>query len=402
MQVFYHIVASIVLGVAISLFAVPVIVRTVTKLRLFDQPNIRSSTEKPIPTLGGIAIFFGFLFASAFGSFNYELPEMIYIISATILMLFIGLKDDLVTLSPVKKIIGQIITAGTIIFLAKIRFTNLHGFLGIQEIGLIPGVFLTGFAIIVMINAFNLMDGIDGLASGLSMMVAVIFGGWFYISGHAGYAILSFSLAGALGGFFYYNVYGTEFKIFMGDTGSLFLGTIISILLIQFNEFNIDPTQPYAIESAPAISFGILAYPLIDTVRVMFIRIIQAKSPFNADKNHLHHRLLTLGFSHQKATFIIVGMNILFIIAVFALHHLGVLRLMVYIVFSGGILFMIPAFYIRKWKLIKRNDPVQQLLIPGSTDEIIRNRKSNRRLRKKRNETGLINKETFLRKFNFW
>ena len=402
MQVFYHIIASIVLGVAISLFAVPVIVRTVTKLKLFDQPNMRSSAEKPIPTLGGIAIFFGFLFASAFGSFNYELPEMIYIISATILMLFIGLKDDLVTLSPVKKIVGQIITAGIIIFLAKIRFTNLHGFFGIHEIGLIPGVFLSGFAIIVLINAFNLMDGIDGLASGLSMMVVVIFGGWFYISGHSGYAILCFSLGGALAGFFYYNVYGAEFKIFMGDTGSLVLGTIISILVIRFNEFNIDQSQPYGIESAPAISFGILAYPLIDTLRVMFIRIIQSKSPFNADRNHLHHRLLTLGFSHSKATYIIMGMNILFIMAVFALHQLGVLRLMVYILVTAGILFMIPAFYIRKRKLIKRNDPVQQLLIPGSTDELIRNRKSNRRLRKQRNETGLINKETFLRKFNLW
>ena len=402
MQILIHIIVSFILALGISLFAVPVIVRTVRKLKLLDQPNIRSSSEKAIPSLGGIAIFFGFLFGSAIGSYDYELPEMIYIVIPTILMLFIGLKDDLVSLPPYKKIIGQFITASVIIFLAKIRFTDLHGFLGYTNIGIVPGALITGFVIIVLINAFNLMDGIDGLASGLSMLAVVIFGTWFYLSGHPGYAILSFALVGAIAGFFYFNVYGDQYKIFMGDTGALFLGTIISILLIKFNEFNIDQTQPYAIQSVPAISFGILAYPLIDTVRVMIIRMLQYKSPFSADKNHLHHRLLALGFSHQKATYTILGMNILFIFAVFALHELGVLRLMVYILVTGGILFMIPAFYIRKRKLIRLNDPVQQLLIPGSTDELLNNRRSNQKIRKQRKRSPLLDSDTFFQKFNLW
>ncbi len=400
MQVASHILVSLILSITISLFAVRIVVRTVKRLKLLDQPNSRSAAVVPVPSLGGIAIFFGFLFASSIGSFNYELPEMVYIFTATILMLFLGLKDDLVTLPPMKKIIGQFIAAGIIIFLAKIRFTNLHGFLGFTEIGIIPGSILTGIGILTLINAFNLMDGIDGLASGLSMMVVLIFGSWFYLSGHYGYAILCSSLLGALGGFFYYNVYGKENKIFMGDTGSLFLGTIISVLLIQFNEFNINQTQPFAVPSSPAISFGILAYPLIDLVRVMAIRILQAKSPFVADKNHLHHRLLTLGFSHKNATFTIIGMNISFILVVFALHHLGVLGLLVYILLSAGILFVIPAFYIRKRKLLKKNDPVQQLFIPGSTDEIFKNGRINRRKRKKQNE--LLKRDTFLDKFNLW
>ena len=402
MQIFIHILISFLLALGISLFAVPVIVRTVLKLKLLDQPNIRSSNENPIPTLGGIAIFFGFLVGSTIGLFEFELPEMMYIFSASILMLFMGLKDDLVSLSPTKKIIGQVIAACIIIFLAKIRFTHLHGFLGFGEIGMFPSVLITGFTIIVLINAFNLMDGIDGLAAGLSMLVTLIFGTWFLISGHFHHAILSFGLLGAISGFFFYNVYGKENKIFMGDTGSLFLGTIISVLLIRFNEFNIDQTLPYAVQSVPAISFGILSYPLIDTVRVMIIRILQFKSPFSADKNHLHHRLLTLGFTHRKATYTIIGMNILFILVVFSLHHLGVLRLMVYIFIFGGILFMIPAYYIRKRKLIRKNDPVQQLLIPGSTDEIFKNRRSNLRLRKQRGKNELITRETFFHKFNLW
>ena len=402
MQIISQILLSILLGLGISAFLVPVIVRMVRKLKLLEQPNLRSSNVKPIPALGGIAIYFGFLFSTTFGSISYELPEMIYILSASTLMLFIGLKDDLVTLSPIKKITGQLIAAGILIFMAKIRFTNLHGLFGFFEIGVIPGILITGFLIVLLINAFNLMDGIDGLAAGLSILFTLIFGIWFYLSGHIGYAILAFSLMGAISGFFYYNVYGKENKIFMGDTGSLFLGTVISVLLIQFNEFNIDPTRPFAIESAPAISFGILAYPLIDTMRVMAIRILQNKSPFSADKNHLHHRLLTLGFKHDKATYTIIGLNLLFMGVVFALHHLGVLRLMVYIIVSCTIIFMIPAFFIKKRKLIRKNDPMQQLLLPGSSDEIFKNRRQNSRSRKKKNDGDLLRKEALSQKFNLW
>ena len=389
MQIIFQLLGSILLSAGIAAFLVPVIVRTVRKLKLIDQPNIRSSNVKPIPTLGGLAIYFGFLFATVVCSFGYELPELIYIVTASTLMLFIGLKDDLVTLSPVKKIVGQVIAAFILIFLAKIRFTNLHGLFGFAEIGLFPSVLITGFVIVLLINAINLMDGIDGLAAGLITYAAALFGSWFYISGHIGHAVISFSLVGALIGFFYYNVYGKANKIFMGDTGSLFIGTVISAILIIFNELNIDQSRPFAVESVPAISFGILAYPLIDTIRVMAIRMLQHKSPFSADKNHLHHRLLTLGFSHRSATYTIIVLNILFVIAVFALHHLGVLRLMAYISISGGILFMIPAYFIHKRKLIHNNDPVQQLLLPGSTDEIFRNRRHNLKKRKLRNTVNL-------------
>ena len=158
----------------------------------------------------------------------------------------------------------------------------------------------------------------------------------------------------------------------MGDTGSLVIGTVIAILTIRFNEFNIDQSQPFAIQSVPAITFAILAYPLTDVARVIMIRILQRKSPFTADKNHLHHRLLMLGFSHNKATFTIVGINIIFIIIIFTLHQIGLLRLIFYIIFGSTFLFMMPALVIRKRNLIKNDDPVQRLLIPRLTgDKII-------------------------------
>ena len=359
------------MALCISLYAVPIIVRIDRSLQLFDKPNDRSSAKIPVPTLGGIAIFFSFTFVSIIAMMGYNMPELIFILAATMLIFFVGLKDDLVDLSPNKKLIIEIIAACIIIVPGHIRFTNLHGLLGITEIGLIPGFLITLFVIIVIINAFNLTDGIDGLAGSLSILISLILGGWFLLSNHYSYAILSFSLAGAVAGFLYFNLYGTGNKIFMGDTGSLVLGTVVSILVIRFNEFNIDQTQQYAVGSVPAISFGLLAYPLIDTIRVMIIRILQHKSPFSADRNHLHHGLLTLGLSHKKSTFIILFTNILFVLVLFALHEIGILRLAIYIFLSSSILFMIPALLIRKMNKIKMKVPAQPLTIPGITHQAV-------------------------------
>ena len=397
-----YIILGFSLALVISLYAVPVVIRIVRALKLFDKPNERSAAVCPVPTLGGIAIFLSFLFASAIALSGNEMPGYIYIIIAVTLMFFVGLKDDILDISPYKKITAQLISAAIIIFLAKIRFTNLHGFLGIGEIGMVSSVLLTAFVIIVLINAFNLMDGIDGLAAGLSMLAAAIFGSWFFISGHIDYAIFSVSLIGAIAGFFYFNVYGKANKIFMGDTGSLVLGTIMAVIVIKFNELNIDQTQPFAIASAPAVSFGILIYPLADTIRVFIIRLLQSKSPFEADKNHLHHRLLTLGFSHKSATYTIMGMNTLFIIPVFAFHHIGIIGLMGFNIAVSGLLFMIPAYFIQKRNLIEINDPQQQLLIPGSTYEFLRNRRFALKDAQKRPITKTVKLQTFLQKLNLW
>ena len=391
MQCIPYLVASFILAILLSLYAVPIVVKVAHSLRFMDNPNERSAAECPIPTLGGISIFLSFVFSSTLGLTGEIMPEFVYIIIATLLMFFVGLKDDILTLSARKKLGAQLMAAAIIIFLGKMRFTDLHGFLGIEGIGIIPGIILTFFAVIGIINAFNLMDGIDGLCAGLSMLAAAVFGTWFFISGHFNYAILSFSLVGAIAGFFWYNVYGTENRIFMGDTGSLVLGTIMSVLVIQFNEFNIDQTQPFSISSSPAVSFGILIYPLVDTLRVFIIRILNFKSPFLADKNHLHHRLLTLGLSHKKATYTIMVMNFLFIVAVFALKNFGILNVMLFNLIIGGLLFMIPAYLIQKRDLIKHSDHQQQLLFPGAAFQLLKDRRKAVKVAKRRSATRALN-----------
>ena len=362
MNELFYITLSFVISLVISVKTIPSVINISHSLKLFDRPNARSAAIHVVPTLGGIAIFLGFVFGITLPGNGYILPGLRFIVAAVIIMFFVGLKDDIVDISPWKKMAAQFVAALIIIVLAKYRFTNLHGFLGISEISYFWSLLLTTFVMIVFINAFNLIDGIDGLAAGLSILASSIFGVWFYLNGHFEYSILAFALIGALVGFFFYNVYGTKHKIFMGDTGSLILGLVISILVIQFNELNIDQTQPYAVASAPAVAFGILIYPLLDTIRVFTIRIMQKKSPFSPDKNHIHHRLLALGLSHKKATYIILLINALFIIPVFALQNIGVFWLMVFNLVLSGILVMIPAIMIKQQQLIKEDDPNQQII----------------------------------------
>lgn len=399
----FFVILSFAIGIGVSLYAVPVVIRIALALKLFDKPNGRSSAHTAVPTLGGIAIYLSFMLASTIGMDGYMFPVLRSIFTAVLLMFFVGLKDDILNLKPFKKIVAQLITAMILIFLANIRFTNLHGFLGFEEIGYIPGMLLTVFVMIVFINAFNLIDGIDGLAAGLGILATTIFGVWFFISNHFDYAVLSFSLSGALCGFFFYNVYGTKNKIFMGDTGSLVLGTLISIIVIKFNELNFDQTEPFSIASAPAVSFAILIYPLVDTLRVFTIRILNKRSPFTPDKNHIHHRLLAIGFSHRKATYTIIIANMLFVIPVFLLQNIGIVRLMVFNILFCSLLFMIPEIIIWKRNLISDDDPYQQILFPRIQNKLLKNVTT---IKHEQETPPLIIKhkklQNQLHRFNFW
>ncbi|HEY5511704.1 MAG TPA: MraY family glycosyltransferase [Prolixibacteraceae bacterium] len=365
MREFVYVLASFLIALGVTYRAIPTVISVSQQLKLFSEPNGRSASNHKVPTLGGVAIFIGFVLGLTLTRNGYILPGLSFIIAAVMIMFFVGLKDDIVSLSATKKIFSQLIVAGILIFLGHFRFTNLHGFLGIEEIPAIASIPLTAFAMIVFINAFNLIDGIDGLAAGLSIFSASVFGVWFFLSGHFEYSIVSFSLVGALLGFFFFNVYGKKNKIFMGDTGSLILGTIMAVLVIEFNEFNIDQSVPYKVLAAPAVAFGIMIYPLMDTLRVFVIRIVQRKSPFNADKNHTHHRLLIMGMTHARATYLILFVNAVFTFAVFYFQWIGIIGLMTFNFIFGGALLLIPSYIVGKKKLIKPNDPYQEVIFFG-------------------------------------
>ncbi len=221
---------------------------------------------------------------------------------------------------------------------------------------------LTLFVMIVIINAFNLIDGIDGLASGLAMLSATVFGVWFYLAGQIPFSVMSFALVGSLAGFFVYNVFGHKNKLFMGDTGSLVVGLIISTLVIKFNELNIVSSVPYGIHAAPAVSFVVILVPMIDTIRVMTIRIKNKRSPFSPDNNHIHHRLLQLVPHHFKVTLIIVFSNAALIIVAFSCNNYKFNVNYQFLIFflASIVLSAIPAFLL--WfKNTGRKDKIKHL-----------------------------------------
>ena len=345
---------TIAVAFVVTYVSVPSIVGVVCEKKLFDEPSRRKSHNRQVPTLGGVAIFAGItISAGSFIDFSHDaslsfIPSLQYILVAAIIIFFLGLKDDMLGIAPMKKLIGQIIAGLILIILGNLRFTSLHGFLGISHISFAPSLLLTLFVIIVIINSFNLIDGIDGLASSLGMLTTVFFGIWFYISGNEVYSLLSAATFGALSGFFRYNIFSKKNKIFMGDTGSLILGLMMVVQVILFNEKNIGFTSAFPIKSAPAVSFAVLIIPLFDTLRVFLVRMSRGRSPFAADNNHLHHCLLKLGFTHGQSTLILVFANICFIIMALLLQKIGIMWLMAVILCVATILSFSLEFLVKK------------------------------------------------------
>jgi len=339
---------SVATAFVVTYFSIPSIIAVARAKHLYDEPNGRTSHLVSTPTLGGMGIYAGIIIASMIFVDIANMGFIQYIIAGSIVMFFIGLKDDILAIAPFKKLLGQIIAASIIIDLGGIRFTHLHGFMGIGEINYVSSALISLFVIIVTINAFNLIDGIDGLASGIGMLVVGFFGTWFFMVGHHELAVLAASVFGALLAFFRFNVFSRRNKIFMGDIGSLTLGFFVAVLLIRFNEININQNGPWAISAAPVVSFGVLILPMFDTLRVFFIRIFKGKSPFKADKQHVHHRLLALGNTHIRASLILIGFNAFFIAIALLLQNLNIYLLGFVILLLATLFSYLPVVLIKK------------------------------------------------------
>jgi UDP-GlcNAc:undecaprenyl-phosphate GlcNAc-1-phosphate transferase len=284
----------------ICFFAIPSIIRIAELKNLMDQPGVRKTHQNMIPTLGGVAIFAGLIFSLSFWVQDSAFGEMKYFIAGLIIIFFMGIKDDLYDLVHYKKMLTQILVALMLVHYGDVRLTSLYRIFGVQDIPLWSSYLITVFTIVVIVNAFNLIDGVDALAGSVASVICLFFGFWFSLVGYQAMSLMAFSLLGALFGFLYYN--RTPAKIFMGDTGSLLIGLVISVLTIKFIEFNKVNGGPYQITAVPVVAIAILIVPLFDLARVFFIRIKNGKSPLSGDRNHLHHRLLDLGFKPMQVS----------------------------------------------------------------------------------------------------
>lgn len=300
----------------LTYFTIPKIIGIVEYKSLMDNPNQRSSHSKRTPTLGGIAFFYTLVFALFFLRSWAQFGEAIYLMPGLTILLIVGLKDDLVVLSPYTKLVAQLVAILFIIVNPSFEIQSLNGFLGIHEIPIYAYYVIAAFMMITVINAYNLIDGIDGLAAAVGIVILMIYTAIFYVTKEYFYALLCLTLNGSLIAFLSFNLSSSK-KIFMGDTGSLMVGFIISILTLKFLALSPETydSLPFLLENIPLIAIAILIVPLFDTARVFTIRIANKRGPFSPDRNHTHHILVDyLKLSHKQASFILAGFNLLFVV----------------------------------------------------------------------------------------
>jgi UDP-N-acetylmuramyl pentapeptide phosphotransferase/UDP-N-acetylglucosamine-1-phosphate transferase len=295
----------------ITFLAIPAIMRVAEQKKLFDLPDSRKLHTRPIASLGGVGIFMGFALAVLLTLSGPAFPEFRYFLAAAILIFFLGIKDDILILSPSKKFMVQLAAAGILIHLGNIRIESMHGLLGITTLPTVVGLVLSYATLIVVINAFNLIDGVDGLAGSLGLLSMAVFGTYFLWSGLSAYAVLAFAMGGSLMAFLYFNY--NPAKIFMGDSGSLLVGLVNAILVVKFIQVAGSSALALPAGSSIALGVSILMVPLADTLRVFSIRLYQGRSPFSPDRNHIHHLLLSRGYNHKQVTLTCLVLNASFI-----------------------------------------------------------------------------------------
>jgi len=340
----FDVLLSVAISFTITFLAIPAIINVAEMKKLFDMPDERKIHHTPITPLGGLGIFAGFVFGCLLTLHFSQSVDLQYFMAAAFVIFFLGLKDDILVISPVKKFIGQVLAAFIIIYYGGIQIRSMHGFLGINQLPEMFSLLLTYFAVIVVINSFNLIDGVDGLAGSLGLLSTVIFGIYFLSADMLPYSVIAFSLAGSLLAFLIFNFQPA--KIFMGDTGSLLVGTINAILVVKFINVANTAEVPFPISSSPAVGFTVLMIPLLDTLRVFGIRIFHRRSPFSPDRNHIHHLLLDRGFSHKAITFFLVAVNLVSLVLVYLGRSLSC-TLLIFSVFAVFFTMIGIIYYLR-------------------------------------------------------
>lgn len=321
-------ILAFVTAFVVAMIGMPPLIRIIYRFKLFDVPDRRKEHVAPIPTMGGIASVTGMAIGCILW---FQFSQSIFTVSfffSIAVLLAIGIMDDLKNLSARYKFAVQIAVALLIAF-SGIRITSFGGLFGINELSISAQYTFTVLAVVGITNAFNLIDGIDGLAGGLGFMSLLTLGIFLTLSGDANNAVTAFALGGGLLGFLYYNF--NPAKIFMGDTGSLVLGFVVAVLCIKLIQLNTGVQQPI-LPHVPIFALSVVMIPVFDTLRVFALRIWRGRSPFSPDKNHIHHLLTNNGWNHSIAAKLLCGVHALVLIVGYFLKDMSL---------SGGLLVLI-------------------------------------------------------------
>ena len=335
---------SFLTALLISYLAIPKLIYFAEKLRLLDDAGDRSSHKGSTPFFGGIAIFTGIICSLLFWA---DIENIQYILVSILIVFIVGVIDDLRQITAFKKLIGQIIATLILIFLGDIHIDSMHGVLGVYDLPLWIGTLFTVFVVIVITNGYNLIDGVDGLAGGIGLVSSVSFGVIALIMEQTDMALIAFTLMGALLGFLKYNFFPA--RIFMGDTGSLVVGMILSVLAINCIKYGL-VTETFKLQNkGPLLAISFLAIPLFDSLRVFVIRSIKGNGPLVAGRDHIHHAFLDLNYGHKYTSIVLCAISAFLILVSYFLLEYNV-NVSIAVLAGVSYLVLFIPFYILKSK----------------------------------------------------
>ena len=331
---------------------------------LVDNPDARKLQKFPVPVLGGLAVFFGVTFGMLTGcalyyTFNEDITgqateftstRLIQVMLAMSVMLYTGSLDDILGLSPRTRFVIEILVILGIVLSSGACMDSLHGLWGVQEFTWWVAVPLTVFAGVGIINAINMVDGVNGLSSGLCITCSALFGVVFLYIGDIANAILAFTMVASLLPFFVHNVFGDKSRMFIGDAGTMIMGILMTWFVICIISSNGYTTLIYDDVCIVAMVLAFMSVPVADTLRVMTMRVFKGKSPFSPDKTHLHHIIIAAGTTHLATTTIIISLNIAVVAIWYVSYTMGATATIQFFAtfFAATIFIVLPYFIIKK------------------------------------------------------
>lgn len=333
----------------------PRLVKIALLKNIVDNPDARKLQRTPVPVLGGVAVFFGVVIAIGCMSSVVDCSGLPVVIMAMMAMLYTGTMDDILSLSPGLRFVIEIVVVLLLIFVGGYCIDDFHGLWNIGRFCYWYAVPLTVVAAVGIINAINLVDGVNGLSSGYCIMACLIFGTLFFLSGEESMTILAVVSVGALIPFFLHNVFGKTSKMFIGDGGTLVMGVVMSVFVIEILQ-NGSRAAAYVDPNVGLVPFtlAVLSVPVFDTLRVMSTRILKGTSPFRPDKTHLHHMFIDLGCSHVATTLAILGVNMFVVLCWWALEASGFsIAVQLYAVIAVSLLVTSGLYHFMQWHICR-------------------------------------------------
>ena len=333
----------------------PRLVKIALLKNIVDNPDARKLQRTPVPVLGGVAVFFGVVIAIGCMSSVVDCSGLPVVIMAMMAMLYTGTMDDILSLSPGLRFVIEIVVVLLLIFVGGYCIDDFHGLWNIGRFSYWCAVPLTVVAAVGIINAINLVDGVNGLSSGYCIMAYLIFGTLFFLAGEAPMTILAAVSVGALIPFFLHNVFGKTSKMFIGDGGTLVMGVVMSVFVIAILQ-NGSRVAAYVNPNVGLVPFtlAVLSVPVFDTLRVMSTRILKGTSPFRPDKTHLHHMFIDLGCSHVATTLAILGVNMFVVLCWWALEASGFsIAVQLYAVIAVSLLVTSGLYHFMQWHICR-------------------------------------------------